>query len=122
MITNDIRSVTIHPHFRRQNATTTSTTWNSWQLSKRLEIGDHSWQDPRTSSLCSRITPICSIGDNPTKSAAESLEKSRNSPNIMSSYVISQERQTVVPTPYLDALITIKETKITKTSQSSPIK
>src|SRR6266404_9171649 len=119
MITNDIQSAIIRPHSQRQNEITTSTIWNFWPLSKRLEIGGHSWQGPHISSRCSRTTPTYSIGDNRIKSAAESLEKSRNSLNTMSSYDTSQERQMDAPMPYLDAPITIKGIKTTKTSQYS---
>src|SRR6266404_7614169 len=108
MITSDIQLATIRPRYRRQNETTTSTTWNSWQLSKHSGIGDPSWQDPHTLSLCSRITPTYSTGDNPIKSADESLEKSRNLLNTMLSYTTSQGKQTDAPMPYLDTPITIK--------------
>src|SRR6266404_7050934 len=122
MITSDTPSGITHPRSRKQNGITTSMTWNSWPLSKRSEIGVHSWQDPHTSSRYSQIMPTYSTGDNPIKSAAESLEKSRNSPNIMSYYDTFQGKQTVEPTPYLDVPITIKGTRITRMSQSFPIK
>jgi len=65
--------------------------------------------------------PTCNIGDNPIRSVEELLEKLQNLPNIMSSYVISLERQMVMPTPYLDAPIMIKGIKIMKISLYSPI-